>query len=155
MLYTYIEKLYAYNDWANRQVLASLTNQEVQDEYCLKMFSHLINAQFIWYRRVSGQSNDYKIWDTWNFEQLGQALTDSQLLWKSYIATLTEAELERAFSYQNSAGDSFTSRVLDCVMHCVNHGTHHRAQVGRRLRELGLVPISTDYITYCRITDNI
>ena len=155
MLYSYIKKLYAYNNWANKLVLESLESQQVADEYCFKMFSHGLNAQFIWHRRVSHQPNDYKIWDIWNSEQLAQAIANSALDWTSYIDTLDEAELERVFSYQNSAGDSFTSRVLDCVMHCVNHATHHRAQVGRRLRELGYIPTSTDYITYCRIIDHL
>ncbi|TAE09175.1 MAG: hypothetical protein EAZ95_16330 [Bacteroidetes bacterium] len=155
MLYSYIEKLYAYNHWANEEVLKSLQTQNVTDEYCLKMFSHVINAQFIWHRRVSEQPNDYKIWDVWSFEQMQNALIDNRTRWATYFAKLNEGELERTFSYQNSAGDSFVSRILDCIMHCVNHATHHRAQVGRRLRELGLQPVSTDYITYCRITDNI
>ncbi len=156
MLYSYIQKLYAYNDWANKEVLKTLQNQAVTDEYCLKMFSHVLNAQFIWHRRVTEITNTYKIWDVWSFEQLQTAIDDSYAGWKSYIDVLQEAELERTFSYQNSAGDSFQSRVLDCLMHCVNHATHHRAQVGRRLRELGLIPPpSVDYIAYCRIFDKI
>ena len=153
MLYSYIQKLYAYNDWANKELLASLEQQQITDEYCLKMFSHVINAQFIWHRRVSEQSNEYKIWDVWNFTEIHQALADNYSRWQTYFTQLTEEELARTFSYQNSAGDSFVSRVLDCVMHCVNHATHHRAQVGRRLRELGHTPPSIDYIVYCRLTD--
>ena len=156
MLYSYIEKLYAYNDWANKEILKSLQSQQVVDEYCLKIFSHVINAQFIWHRRIANQTNVYKIWDVWNFDQLQEAIEDSSAKWKAYIAGLNELELQRIFSYQNSAGDSFKSRVLDCIMHCVNHATHHRAQVGRRLRELGLnPPSSTDYISYCRLFDNL
>jgi uncharacterized damage-inducible protein DinB len=154
MLYSYIKKLYAYNDWANKELLKCLSSQNVQDEFCLKMFSHVINAQFIWHRRMSEENNDYKIWDVWSFEQMQTALADNLTRWQVYFDKLNDVELERVFSYKNSAGDSFQSRVLDCIMHCVNHATHHRAQVGKRLRELGLTPPpSMDYIVYCRQTD--
>ena len=154
MLYSYIEKLYAYNDWANKEMLKALESQNVTDEYCLKMFSHVLNAQFIWHRRVTEQANAYKIWDIWSFAEMQNAISDNYECWKIYIKTLNDSELERFFSYQNSAGDSFKSRVLDCLMHCVNHATHHRGQVGKRLRELGLVPPPTvDYIAYCRLFD--
>ena len=152
MLKQYLSQLYAYNDWANKKILNLLEKNKVQDEFCNKFFSHTINAQFIWHKRVSNLQNDYKIWDIWTHEQMTASLEDNYLKWQAYLAQVDESELQRRISYQNSAGDSFDNCVFDCVVHLVNHATYHRAQVAKRLRDIDIVPENTDYITYCRVT---
>lgn len=147
---SYFFKLFAYNHWANLRVLEVLKNNHIQDEYCLKSFSHVINAQFIWHRRIAEIPNDYKIWDIWTFEQMQASLDNNLSLWTTYINQLTDDELNRAFQYKNSAGDAFENIVEDSLAHLVNHATYHRAQVAKRLRDIGIIPVNTDFITYRR-----
>ncbi|MCS6822344.1 MAG: DinB family protein [Microscillaceae bacterium] len=147
----YFLRLFAYNLWANEITLDSLKKYKITDDYCLQMFSHIVNAQYIWHRRLTEQPNDYKIWDKWSIEQMQNALTENHALWQTYLNKLTPQELSRTFEYKNSAGDTFTNNVQDCLVHLINHATYHRAQVAKRLRELGFVPQNTDYITYCRL----
>jgi uncharacterized damage-inducible protein DinB len=150
----YFIKLFEYNHWANQLVLNVLKDNQVQDEYCLKMFSHVINAQFIWHRRIVEVSNEYKIWDIWSFEEMHNSLQNNYELWMQYLSQLTDNELNRTFAYTNSAGDSFENIVEDALAHLVNHATYHRAQVAKRLRDLDIKPAHTDYISYRRAKKN-
>jgi uncharacterized damage-inducible protein DinB len=154
MLNDYFIRLYHYNDWANRQVLELLEKNNVTNEFAIKNFSHVINAQFIWLRRVAGHQNSYKIWEVLSFEQMHQSLDECHRLWLEYLQKATPEEFTRVFSYSNSAGDAFHSVVLDCVAHNVNHATYHRAQVAKALRDISVIPVNTDYITYCRNVGN-
>lgn len=147
----YFKRLYLYNDWANRTILELLEKNQIRDEFIIKWFSHVINAQFIWLRRVASHQNAYKIHDIHPFEQLHQSLDENQQLWLDYLEKATPEEFARVISYSNSAGDQFTNVVQDCLAHCVNHATYHRAQVAKVSRDIGIVPPNTDYITYCRI----
>ena len=36
------------------------------------------------------------------------------------------------------------------MTHCVVHASYHRGQVAVRMREGGLEPVNSDFITYCR-----
>ena len=61
-----------------------------------------------------------------------------------------ETELQRLISYTNSLGDKYDSMVHDILTHAVVHASYHRAQVATRLRDHGLEPVNSDFITYCR-----
>jgi uncharacterized damage-inducible protein DinB len=37
------------------------------------------------------------------------------------------------------------------MIHLVNHSTYHRAQIATLLRQGGLEPVNTDFITYDRV----
>jgi uncharacterized damage-inducible protein DinB len=53
-------------------------------------------------------------------------------------------------TYSNSRGEAFDTSVHDILIQVFNHGTYHRAQVARDLRQQLLTPVNTDYITYVR-----
>jgi uncharacterized damage-inducible protein DinB len=48
-------------------------------------------------------------------------------------------------------GDSYTNNVEMIMIHLVNHSSYHRAQIAMLLRQKGLEPINTDFITYDRV----
>ena len=37
------------------------------------------------------------------------------------------------------------------MIHLVNHSSYHRAQIAMLLRQKGMEPINTDFITYDRV----
>ncbi|MDB5154777.1 MAG: hypothetical protein JWR54_3528, partial [Mucilaginibacter sp.] len=53
-------------------------------------------------------------------------------------------------SYKNLKGDDFENKLSDVLAHLINHGTHHRAQVGQHLKLAGVELPNTDYIFYIR-----
>ena len=61
-----LEKLGAFNVWANTTVLNRLnevaaTGQEIPP-LVLRLFSHALNAQAIWIARIGGTPSPVKVW---------------------------------------------------------------------------------------------
>ena len=52
--------------------------------------------------------------------------------------------------YVNSAGQSFETPVSDMLLQVFLHGQYHRGKVNLMLREGGLPPVPTDYISWAR-----
>lgn len=53
-------------------------------------------------------------------------------------------EVVQPFTCRDLAGNLCTLRLLECLLHLVNHGTYHRGQITSKLRQLGAQPVSTD-----------
>lgn len=64
---------------------------------------------------------------------------------RAYLATLgDEILLEKPFA----EGEDKDLRLWQVLIHVVNHGTDHRAQVLRLLHDLGAKTVSQDYVFY-------
>ncbi|WP_071885819.1 DinB family protein [Hymenobacter sedentarius] len=149
-----LEKLGAFNVWANTTVLNRLdeiaaTGQELPP-VVLRLFSHVLNAQAIWISRITGTTSPVKVWQEHDLAGC-QALHErtSEPL-HQLMVNADETELQRLISYTNSLGDSYESLVHDILTHAVVHASYHRAQVATRLRDHGFEPVNSDFITYCR-----
>ena len=149
-----LEKLGAFNVWANTIVLTRLdeiaaSGQEIP-AIALRLFSHVLNAQAIWISRIGDTASPVKVWqehDLATCHRLHQQISEPL---HQLMVHADEAELQRLISYTNSLGDSYESLVHDILTHAVVHASYHRAQVATRLREHGFEPVNSDFITYCR-----
>ncbi|HEX8350948.1 MAG TPA: DinB family protein [Hymenobacter sp.] len=152
------EKLAIYNVWANETLLRHLDKTVAQTGQpipapILRLFSHVLNAQFIWVGRLTNTPSPVKVWQEHPLEELHRMHEQTSAQWVGIVRAADEAELNRTISYTNSAGDAFTSVVSDIFTHMPVHANYHRAQVAIKMREAGLEPINTDFITYCREMD--
>ena len=68
----------------------------------------------------------------------------------AYVTGLTLAELEETISVAISGryAEPQRSRRREVLLHMVNHGTDHRAQILARLHELGAKTVEQDLILY-------
>jgi uncharacterized damage-inducible protein DinB len=147
----YFIKLFQYNDWANNLILDTLSKNEIKDPEVYKIFSHVINAQFIWMSRISGNKAIHKpVWSVHPLEDLKKFSKESTGLWLEYLSKLEDKELQRSISYSNSEGASFENTVGDMLPHIVNHASYHRGQVNKLIRREGLPVHNTDFITWRR-----
>jgi uncharacterized damage-inducible protein DinB len=67
---------------------------------------------------------------------------------KSFLAALTDAQLESDLNWVSLAGEAQTRPLGQCILHLVNHSTYHRGQVITLFRQLGYEPPSTDLIDF-------
>ena len=66
----------------------------------------------------------------------------------NYVNSVDEAELARVvrFDFDLPGNKIYSSPVSDVLMHLVNHGTDHRAQILRLLNDFGAPTIEQDYL---------
>lgn len=146
----YFLKLYQYNQWANKRVFDCLRRQEVKDEKMLTIMSHVVSALFIWLSRIEGKSPAaYPLWKQYSLDELVTMNSEITDRWLKFVEE--NDSFDRVLVYNNYVGDPYQNNVEQIMIHLVNHSTYHRGQVAMLLRQNGLEPINTDFITYDRV----
>ncbi|MDO3643016.1 DinB family protein [Mucilaginibacter sp. L3T2-6] len=145
-------RLFNYDGFANEAILEALLKSSQSDE-AVRLMAHLLAAQQIWYSRCSGSTMFAgPLWqDDGNINEFASTIKKNNADWLSYLDTLTDAEFDKIVRYNNLKGDPFENKLSDILLHVINHGTHHRAQIGQQLKFAGAetLPV-TDYIAFCR-----
>ena len=146
----YFQKLYQYNAWANKRVLDNLRRQEVNEEQILSLMGHIVAAQYLWFHRINGlPAPDVKLWGQYQLDRLTSSAEQIAEQWIRFVDN-TE-NFDRQLTYKNYTGDPYTNNVEMIMIHLVNHSSYHRAQIAMLLRQKGLEPVNTDFITYDRV----
>ena len=145
-----LQKMAAYTSWANQQVLETLEKMGDQvPASSLHLYSHLLNAEVIWLARIQHLESPVQVFED---HTLAECRRVHESTFERFIglADSSSEELEAEITYKNTKGELFTTSLEDILLQVFNHGTYHRAQIARDLRQNGLEPINTDYITYVR-----
>jgi uncharacterized damage-inducible protein DinB len=146
----YFLKLYQFNAWANHRVIQYLKDQKVNHEKIVSVMGHIAAAEMLWLHRVAGLPKpNVKLWSSYSLNELSSMLAAADKHWLEYIQE-TE-NFNRELSYTNYTGDPFINNVEAIMIHTVNHASYHRGQVAMLLRQFGVEPINTDFITYDRV----
>ena len=105
-------------------------------------FVHIMSVDERWFRGLRGKPDI----GFHNPENFGKA-EEIRLQWD-----LVEAEMRVFLDGLNDRSFEMpfqeNMKVWNVLFHVVNHGTAHRAQIGARLRHLGLKPPPQDYIHF-------
>jgi uncharacterized damage-inducible protein DinB len=160
-----LKTLYGYNYWAHRLVWDRSISQLTESEFTQPLdyswgsihnqVVHTMSAEWMWFSRLGGTSPsamldpaDYptrsNVRDKWD---------DIESHVRSYLDTLTDGKLLGTFSYTTTSGNSYTQSVAEILMHVVNHGTDHRAQMLAMLHHLGASTVEQDLIFFLRERD--
>ena len=145
-----LQQFCSYNNWANSTLLAALkTHTGVLPQSCVNLFSHIMNAQMIWLYRINGQQPIVSVWQEHNLETCSALLAESG----QGLAAIENPEDHplHLIQYRNSAGTAFETAVPDILLHVFNHGTYHRAQIAKEMKQHGIDPVNTDYIQFVRL----
>jgi uncharacterized damage-inducible protein DinB len=156
-----VRSLYAFNRWANRRFLGVL---ETLDEERLARpiessfpslvgtFAHMVAAEWVWLRRWLGENPT--AFPGWlvapRLDDLAARLAEVEAERAAFLAGLGDADLQARVSYRTLAGDPFANRLLDLLLHVVNHASYHRGQLTTMLRQVGATPPATDYVLFDR-----
>lgn len=160
MAYSIHEHL-TYNLWANTKIAEAL--RIIDDKLYMqdnnssfssiaKTVLHLWGSQFIWLRRMQGES--LSEWPSANItdkeESLAGLIVSSAEL-VSFVKSKDESFLKSTYAYKNMKGEPFADSYEDTLFHIVNHGTYHRGQIITMLRQGGITTLpGTDLIHYLR-----
>jgi len=141
-----IQKLFRYDEWANRETLASLEAIEKAPAKSIQILAHIVGAERLWHGRLTRRERPSEVWPHLMLADCRTGLDELSGLWRSYLGDLTDERLAETVAYVNSKGEPWTSAVEDVLTHVVLHSAHHRGQIASALSAAGRAPEYTDYI---------
>lgn len=142
--------LFEYGGWAQGLVIEALRAPGAEDGRCVQLLAHIVAAEEIWLGRLTGAGSGRVVWPERSLAECARTAAASHAAWMTYLREAGEEDLKVSRAYTTTDGTPLENSVKEIVTHVVNHGTHHRAQIVSRLRELGETPPATDYIFYVR-----
>jgi len=144
-----INTLFAYNRWANEQLLqtiAGVSETELHADMCNGIGSmhstlvHMLSGMWIWRTRWQGGMPDMMLHleDFPTFDAILQRWYDEERLLHAFVVTLHEEDLTRDIRYISTMipGKLFTLPLWKTMVHQTNHLTQHRSEIAMRLTAL-------------------
>lgn len=142
----YVRRQFAYDEWANREVLAAIRTCGGASGRSLQLMAHILSAEKLWLERLKQQPQSLPVWPTFNLEQCEAQTAEVGRLWREYLELVTAGDVAQSVSYKNSKGEAFTSTLLDILTHVIMHSAYHRGQIASHMRTNGQTPAYTDFI---------
>lgn len=145
-LVDHFRRQFAYDAWANREVLAAIRNSG-GSERALQLMAHILSAEQLWLERLTARPQSMPVWpkaDT-DVDQYEAQAAEIRKLWDEYLDAAGE-DLAKPISYKNSKGEAWTSTAQDILVHVIMHSAYHRGQIASHMREHGQTPAYTDFI---------
>jgi uncharacterized damage-inducible protein DinB len=145
-LVDHFRRQFAYDAWANREVLAVIRSQANASPRTLQLIAHILSAQRLWLERLKQEPQSLPVWPEFNLEQNEAQAAELGRLWRDYLAEMLPAHLARTILYKNSKGEAWTSAVQDVLTHVIMHSAYHRGQIASHMRAGGQIPAYTDFV---------
>jgi uncharacterized damage-inducible protein DinB len=141
-----LRRQFAYDEWANHEVLRTIESNGDNDERSLQLLAHILSAERLWLERLKQQPQSSPVWPKSDLDQSRAQVQDMGRLWREYLESMTAGDLQQTFSYKNSKGEPWTSTIGDVLTHVILHSAYHRGQIASHMREKGHTPAYTDFI---------
>ncbi len=142
----YLKTLFDYDDWANRESLASLKHVDAPPPRALEVMAHIVGCQWLWIGSLKRAIAPAVVWPQLTLDERGDQLGKLATAWKEYLRDLTPTSLSYRTTYVNSKGEDWESNVQDILFHVVIHSGYHRGQIATLLGRAGHEPAYTDFI---------
>lgn len=149
-----------YNYWAHHKLLDCLDTISDADfkkpvDYSIgslhQQIVHVMWAEDLWYARITGKTRpDFTHEGFPTRESIREKWTEVEANWRDYVDTLTDDELQRTFEVQRLNGETYVHSIRDTMLHMVNHGTDHRAQMLELIHGYGGETFAQDIIYFLR-----
>ena len=150
LMKNYFIRLFNYDAHENR-LMNGLIVQFGDLEQPRRWLAHMMAAQQTWLKRCKGlPAPSSPLWPDASTAEIAESIEANATAWIAYLETLQPQDFDRIISYKTTKGESFENTLADILAHVVNHGTHHRAQIGQHLKSAGASLPVTDYIIYIR-----
>ena len=148
-------RLFKYDAWANRQ-MNGLIAEFGDAEQPRRWMAHLLAAQQIWIKRCQLlPPAATMLWPDNSTAEMDAIINTNDTEWLSYLGSLQPEDFDKPIIYKTLKGDGFQNTLSDIIAHVINHGTHHRAQIGQYLKNAGAKLPATDYILFVRDIDKV
>ncbi len=142
----YLRRQFAYDAWANQEVLKAIRTNTSENARSLQLMSHILAAERVWLERLKQQPQSVPVWPEPDLTQCEAEAAKLARLWFEYLDLITAGDVALTISYKNSKGEAYTSAIVDVLTHVVMHSAYHRGQIASHMRANGQTPAYTDFI---------
>src|SRR5258708_3440921 len=132
-LLDYFRRQFAYDAWANQEVLAAMQENRAGIVRSIELFAHILSAERLWLERIRQQPPSLAVWPESNLEQCEAQATEMSRLWREYFDELSAANLPQPVPYKNRKGETYTSPREDILTHLLFHSAYHRGQIASHI----------------------
>ena len=147
-------RMFAYDDWANRECLAAMRAPGSVSADTIGRMAHTLSAQKLWLQRILKQHQSMAVWPMATIEDCVELADEMSAAWRNYLTQhqarpenqIAPASLDDKVEYRNSRGEPWSSRVEDILTHVLLHSAYHRGQIALQMRASGMEPAYTDFI---------
>lgn len=145
-LIEHFRRQFAYDAWANREVIAAMRERAAENERALQLMSHIVAAERLWLERLEQQPQSVPVWPKADLAWCEAQAAEMKRLWTDYLQRISNEDLAREISYKNSKGKAWASTIEDILTHVILHSAYHRGQIASHMRSIGQTPAYTDFI---------
>lgn len=147
----FLIRLFGYDKHCNL-LLAETIAGAGNPEKPVQLMAHILAAQQIWLARCLGAAPaSAAIWPEWEPDIFEPLINDCHREWIDFLQRKTDADFNSYITYNDLKGNPHKTRLSDIFGQVLNHGTHHRGQIGQLLKFEGMETLPpTDYIIYAR-----
>jgi uncharacterized damage-inducible protein DinB len=153
--------LYDYNYWATRRILAGTA--EVSSEQFIVPTAHsfgslrgtlvhTLDSECAWRMLLQHNTLDYfrmlREEDFPAFDILEARWKKEEFAMRDYLVHLTDSDLTSMVRYTTPEGEDRERVLWHCLLHVVNHGTHHRSETAAILTDFGHSPGGLDFTAF-------
>jgi uncharacterized damage-inducible protein DinB len=147
----YLRRQFAYDEWANREVLNAIraagdASPGDANQRSLQLVSHILAAELVWLERLKGQPQSVPVWPQPDLAQCEAQAAKLGGQWLEFLDLITAGDVSQSISYRNSKGEEWTNTIVDVLTHVVMHSAYHRGQIATHMRATGQTPAYTDFI---------
>ena len=146
----YLQRLADHCFAADAALAESLRAAPSVPDAVVREYAHILGSEEVWLARIESRTSRAAVWPAASLAEALQLRRAVAEAYRAYLASLTNADLERLVSYRNSAGLTFSTSIGDILVHVMLHGQYHRGKVNLLLRQGDLVPVPADYIAFAR-----
>src|SRR5262245_2776531 len=125
----HLRQLFAYDAWANQEVLASFERAGTPPESARKRLAHILGAEYLWYSRMTQEACPLAVWPDLTLQQCAEYAARMADMWRAYLHSLDGQRLGEMVNYKNTKGEPWTNTMEDILLHVVMHGAYHRGQI--------------------------
>jgi uncharacterized damage-inducible protein DinB len=157
-----INRLIDYNYWATHRILrvaAELTPEQFLAPVGMAMgcvrdvLVHMVGAEWVWRQRCEGLMMPTSLPKPADFPTYTNIVERAQVeetAMRAFVGGLSDEALNAPLNYRTTTGKPQMEVLWLILMHVVNHGTQHRAELAHVLTGYGHSPGDIDLIVYLR-----
>ena len=149
MLLTF-RRLWDHLAWADERLLTALEVSASPPTEAIREYAHILGADDTWLARLEGRAATVPVWPEMEPSQLRRFAQELHASYNRYLASVDATQLMRDVAYATTDGRTFATPAQDILLHVALHAQYHRGKINLLLRQAGLEPAATDYITFIR-----